>query len=126
MGVENPYRPDGPTLSSEVWVNELRLSDLDERGGWAALGRVDLLLADLGTMSVSANTRSQGFGTIEQRVNERARDNLMQFDIAASIDAGKLLPKKARISLPVYASINRTVLTPEYDPFDRDVRYKEN
>ncbi|MFN3666022.1 MAG: cell surface protein SprA, partial [Sediminibacterium sp.] len=107
VGVENPYRPDGPTLSAEVWVNELRLSDLDERGGWAALGRVDLLLADLGTVSVSANTRSQGFGTIEQRVNERARDNLMQFDVAANIDAGKLLPKKARISLPVYASINR-------------------
>lgn len=125
VGVENPYRPDGPMLSSEVWVNELRLSDLDERGGWAALGRVDLMLADLGTMSVSANTRSQGFGTIEQRVNERARDNLMQFDIAANIDAGKLLPRKARFSLPVYASINRTLLTPEYDPFDRDVRYKE-
>ena len=125
VGVENPYRPDGPSLSAEVWVNELRLSDLDERGGWAALGRVDLLLADLGTVSVSANTRSQGFGTIEQRVNERARDNLMQFDIAANIDAGKLLPKKARISLPVYASINRTVLTPEYDPFDKDVKYKE-
>jgi cell surface protein SprA len=125
VAVEYKYKPDGPPLSAEVWVNELRLSELDERGGWAALGRVDLVLADLGTLSVSANTHSQGFGTIEQRVNERARENLMQFDAVANIDAGKLLPKKARLMLPVYASINRTVLTPEYDPYDKDVRYQE-
>lgn len=125
VGVENPYRVDGPVLSTEVWVNELRLSELDEHGGWAALGRVDLLLADLGTVSVSANTHTQGFGSIEQRVNERARDNLVQFDVAANIDAGKLVPKQAKLSVPVYASINRTILTPQYDPYDKDVLYKD-
>ncbi len=125
VGVENPYRIDGPVLSTEVWVNELRLSELDEHGGWAALGRVDLLLADLGTVSVSANTHTQGFGSIEQRVNERARDNLVQFDVAANIDAGKLVPKQAKLSVPVYASINRTILTPQYDPYDKDVLYKD-
>lgn len=125
IAVENPYKQDGNPISTEVWVNELRLSELDEHGGYAALGRIDLTLADLGTVSVSANTHTQGFGTIEQRVNERARDNLMQFDVAASIDAGKLLPKQAKLSLPVYASLNRTVLTPQYDPYDLDVLYKE-
>ena len=113
------------TCALPIWANELRLSQLDENGGWAALGRVDLTLADLGTMTISANTHTQGFGTIEQRVNERAKDNLLQFDAAASIDAGKLLPKNARLSLPVYASINRTILTPQYDPFDLDIKYKE-
>ncbi|MDE3253752.1 MAG: cell surface protein SprA, partial [Bacteroidota bacterium] len=125
VAIENPLKPDGQVVNSEVWVNELRLSELDENGGWAALGRVDMTLADLGTVSLSANTHTQGFGTIEQRVNERARDNLVQFDVAASIDAGKLVPKKARLVLPVYASINRTILTPQYDPFDLDVLYKE-
>ena len=125
VGIENPLKQDGAVANAEIWINELRLSQLDERGGWAAAGRVDLTLADLGTLSVSANTHTQGFGTIEQRVNERAREDLMQFDVAANIDAGKLLPKKARLSLPVYASINRTLLTPEYDPYDRDVKYKE-
>lgn len=125
VAIENPLKPDGATVFTEVWVNELRLSQLDERGGWAASGRVDLTLADLGTLSVSANTHTQGFGTIEQRVNERARENLMQFDAAANIDAGKLVPKAARISIPLYASINRTILTPEYDPYDKDVKYQE-
>jgi len=95
------------------------------KGGWSALGRVDMVLADLGTLSVSANTHSVGFGTIEQRVNERAKENMTQFDVAANIEAGKLLPKKANISLPVYASINRTVFTPAFDPYDKDIRFKE-
>jgi cell surface protein SprA len=124
VAIENPLKPDGAIVNTEVWINELRLSELDEHGGWAALGRVDLTLADLGTLTVSANKHTQGFGTIEQRVNERAKDNLMQFDAALSIDAGKLVPKKARLVMPVYASIDRTVLTPQYDPFDLDILYK--
>jgi cell surface protein SprA len=125
IGIENPIKPDGALVNAEVWVNELRLSQLDEHEAWAALGRVDLTLADLGTVSVSANTHTQGFGTLEQRVNERARENLMQFDAAATLDAGKLLPKQVGITLPIYASINRTVFTPQYDPYDKDVLYKE-
>src|SRR5574343_49252 len=125
VAIENPVRPNGTAISAEMWANELRLSGLDERGGYAALGRVDLVLADLGTLSVSANKYTQGFGSLEQRVNERAKDNLMQFDIAANIDAGKLVPKKARLSVPIYASINRSTLTPEFDPYDLDVNYKQ-
>jgi cell surface protein SprA len=125
VAIENPLKQDGSIINTEVWVNELRLSELDEHGGWAALGRVDLTLADLGTITVSANTHTQGFGTLEQRVNERAKDNLVQFDAAANLDAGKLVPKALRLSLPVYASINRTILTPQYDPYDLDVLYKE-
>lgn len=113
------------TISTEVWVNELRLSKIDEKGGYAALGRVDMQLADLGTLSVSANTYSYGFGSIDQQINERAKDNLFQFDAALNIDAGKLLPQKLRLSIPVYASINKTVLTPEYDPYDLDILYKD-
>ncbi len=125
VAIENPLKPDGFKINTEVWVNELRLSQLNENGGWAALGRVDLNLADLGKLTFSANTYTQGFGNIEQRVNERAKDNLFQFDAAANIEAGKLLPKGVNLSLPVYASINKTILTPQFDPYDLDVLYKE-
>ena len=109
---------------TEVWFNELRLSSLDEKGGWAATGRVDVKLADLGTVSLSGAARSIGFGNLEQRVNERARENFTQFDIATNLELGKLLPAKAGISIPVYAGYSQTVLTPEYDPYDLDVKLK--
>ncbi len=112
-------------MDAEVWINELRLSDLDERGSWAALGRMDLVMADLGTIAISANNRTAGFGTIEQNMNQRAKTGLTQLDIATNIDAGKLLPKKTRLSLPVFASINKSIETPLYDPFDKDILYQD-
>lgn len=125
VAVENAKDANPFDLYTEVWINELRLSQLDEKGAYAALGRIDVQLADLGTISVSANTYSKGFGTIEQRVNERAKDNMFQFDAAATIDAGKLVPKSARITIPIYASINKTIKRPEYDPYDKDVKLKD-
>ena len=123
IGVENTGSVQPANF--EMWTDELGLSKLNEHGGWAALGRVDMQLADLGSVSLSANTYSAGFGTLEQGVNERAKNSMMQFDASASIDAGKLLPEKAGVSIPVYASYNKTVLTPEYDPFDMDVLMKD-
>ena len=122
MGIENK-KPE--PITAEVWFNELRLSKLDENGGWAAVGRVDLTLADIGNISVSGSAKSNGFGTLEQRVNERSREDFSQFDVSANIDAGKLLPKKSNIQIPVYAGISRTSATPEYDPYELDTRFKD-
>jgi cell surface protein SprA len=123
IGVENTNQPGG--ACGEMWVNELRLISLDEKGGYAALGRVDVNLADLGTVSLSGNIHSAGFGTLEQRVNERYRDNLTQFDVSANLELGKLLPKKAALSIPVFASYSQSVSRPEYDPYDRDIKLKD-
>ncbi len=123
IGIENTGISSLPA-STEVWVDELRLSKIDEKGGVAALGRVDMQLADLGTLSVSANAYTQGFGTIEQKTNERAKNDLVQFDAALNIDGGKLLPNNLRLSIPIYAGYNKTILTPKYDPYDQDVLYK--
>ena len=123
LGIENRGRSQ--PACAEVWFNELRLGNLNEKGGWAAIGRVDLKLADLGTLYVSASSRSQGFGTIDQRINERAREDYTQLDVATSLELGKLLPAKAGISIPFYANISKTISTPQYDPYDLDVELKD-
>ncbi len=122
MAVENVNLE---TVYTEVWFNELRLSNLDEDGGWAAVGRVDINLADLGNISIVGNIKSSGFGTLEQKVNDRSREDFYQFDIASNLELGKLLPKKAALQIPMYAGISRTSSTPEYDPYDLDVKLKE-
>jgi cell surface protein SprA len=122
MGLEDVGQE---TVCAEAWFNELRLSRLDEKGGYAAIGRVDVNLADLGNLSLAGSVKSTGFGTLEQRVNERSREDDYQFDVATNLDFGKLLPKKAAIQIPVYAGINRTSSTPEYDPYDQDIKLKE-
>src|SRR5690606_4944176 len=122
LSVENTNLPNA---CAEVWFNELRFSHLDEKGGWAALGRVDIKLADLGSLTFAGTARSRGFGTLEQRVNERSREDLYTFDISANIDAGRLLPKQLGIQIPVYAGISRITSTPEYDPYDLDIKLKD-
>jgi len=123
IGVENSNSLS--PACGEMWVNELSLSSLDETGGYAALARIDLNLADLGTISVSANGHTTGFGTLEQRINDRFRDNFLQLDASATMELGKLLPKKAAMSIPVFASYSQSVSKPEYDPFDLDIKLKD-
>ncbi len=122
MGVENT---NAVSACGELWFNELRLSSMDEKGGWASLGRVDANLSDLGTISVSANTHSNGFGTLEQGISDRFKDNFVQFDAAANLELGKLLPKSAAMSIPVYASITNSTSAPQWDPFDKDITLKQ-
>jgi cell surface protein SprA len=122
LGVENTT---SNSACGQVWVNELRLSSINEQGGWAAIGRVDANLADLGTVSLSANFHSRGFGTLEQRVVERYRDDFFQFDVSSNLELGKLLPKKMGISIPVFASYSQTTSTPQYDPYDLDIKLKD-
>lgn len=122
LGVENT---NSNSACGQVWLNELRLSSINEQGGWAALGRVDLTLADLGTMSLSANAHSRGFGTLEQRVVERFRDDFLQLDVATNLELGKLLPKSIGLSIPMYASYTQTTSTPQYDPYDLDIELKD-
>ncbi len=122
LGVENV---SNASVCTEVWFNELRLSDLNEKGGGAALGRVDIKLADLGTLTFSGSYKGIGFGNLDQSVNQRSKEVLTQFDGAANLELGKFFPKKAGISIPTYASYSQTVSTPEYDPYDMDIKLKD-
>jgi len=61
VGVRNPKRnprkldnDDGQAKCAVVWVNELRLTDFNEKAGWAANARVATNLADLGNLMLSS------------------------------------------------------------------------
>lgn len=123
FAVENP-KGNALSANAEVWLDELRLSDIKETGAYAAMGKVDVTLADLGKLSVAVNAHTAGFGSLDSHINDRTKDNTFQVNAALSIEAGKLLPKSARISIPMYASINRTVVLPEYDPYALDLNLK--
>ena len=119
MGVENAKKENA---STEIWFDELRISKMNEKGGWAALSRVDLRLADLGSVTLSGSYRSVGFGTLEQRVNERSKEDYLQYDATTNLDLGKLVPKQAGMQIPVYAGVSKTISRPQYDPLDLDLK----
>jgi cell surface protein SprA len=122
---ENEFTDDGQSKCAEIWVNELRMAGFDEQGGWAALGRVDIQLGNLGNIILAGNMHTIGFGDLEQRLNQRYRDNYYQYDIATNLQLGNLLPEKVGLKIPVYAQFSQTISTPQYDPYELDVELKD-
>lgn len=127
IGVRNP-RQDQDYLaeySTELWVNELRLTGLDERGGVAGIARVDMNLADLGSVSVAGNFSSIGFGALDNGVQERQREQVKGYDLATQLELGRFLPTDWGVRLPFYAQRSNLTTTPEFDPYDLDIRLKD-
>lgn len=109
------------TKSVEVWMNELRLTDFDEKGGWAANARMSVKLADLGNVSVAGKTSTVGWGSIDQGVQERSQEDFYQYDIATNLELGKFLGPESRLSMPFYFGFSKSVASPEYYPLDPDI-----
>ena len=112
IGVKNPSLTPGDVLSAEVWFNELRLSDIDGKGGWAAMGSIDANLADIGNVSVSGKMSTVGFGSIDKTQNQRSREDMNQYGFVGSINFGKFLPVKWGLQIPIAYSINNQTSTP--------------
>ncbi|HKM92176.1 MAG TPA: cell surface protein SprA [Prolixibacteraceae bacterium] len=125
IGIRNPKRNNLQPKTVEVWVNEFRVSDLEQKGGWASSGRMSLRLADLGSLSLSGRTQSVGWGSINQTAGERSLENKYQIDFAATGELGKLFPEKIGLKLPVFYSYSQSVANPEYNPLSSDVRLSD-
>lgn len=129
IGIKNPKQDitgteDELPKSVEVWMNELRLTDFDEKGGWAANLRVTTKLADLGTVTWAGRKVTAGFGGIEDGVNQRAKEDLFQYDFSASLELGKFFPEKSGIKIPMYYAYSEETKNPEYNPLDPDIPLK--
>jgi cell surface protein SprA len=127
IGIRYPKKDNldrGPK-SVETWINELRLSDFEEGGGWAATGRVTARLADLGSVIVAGSHRSTGFGSIDKKVNERAMDDLTTIDVSANLELGKFFPDKAQVKIPLYVGFSQSTSNPKYNPLDPDIKMKD-
>lgn len=119
--------PSGSPLSArpikgEVWFNELRLAEMDNSGGMAAVANVDTNLADFATISAMGKMSTVGFGSLEQGPNERSRENTQQYNVVTNLSLGKLMPKKWHINLPFNYSVGEETITPLYDPFNQDIK----
>jgi cell surface protein SprA len=130
IGIRNPEKSgisdndDGLTKCAEIWVNELRLSEFDEKGGWASTARVTTKLADLGTVTLAGNYSTPGWGSIEKKISERQRETRYQYDISAQLLLHKFIPENWRINLPMYIGYSQAIIRPQYNPLDPDMYFK--
>jgi len=124
IGIRNPA-DDNRAHCAEIWVNEMRVFGLDERGGAAALARLDVQLADFGNLSVAGSYSSIGFGALDQQLQDRSRENVASIDVSTNLELGKFLPQNWGVKIPFYAQVSEIVSTPQYDPYDLDLTLPE-
>jgi cell surface protein SprA len=119
VGIKNGIRQD---ICAQVWFNELRMSDMDNKGGWAAVVNMDSNIADFMDVSATGRRSTRGFGTIEQGPNQRSREDIKQYDVVTNMNLGQLLPKKWGLQLPFNYGQSEELITPEYDQQYKDVK----
>ena len=111
--------------SGEVWVNELRLMDFNNKGGWAASGALNVQLSDVGSINMTGRIMTAGFGGLEEGILQRSTDDYKTYSVTANIELGKFFPDKAKVSAPLYYSVTKEEKRPKYNPLDTDMELKD-
>lgn len=131
IGIRNPKKTaqstddDGQPKSAEIWVDELRLTDFNKSGGWAATARIAADLADLGRIQLTGSYMSDGFGSIEDKQTQRTLEATAGFGLTTDLELGKFLPEKSGFRIPLHFDYSLLESSPKYDPLNPDVLFKD-
>ena len=107
--------------SGEVWVNELRLREYNNEGGWAASGTMNVQLSDFGSLNMTGHYVTDGFGGLEESVLQRSKETEKSYSVTGNFELGKFFPDKAKVSAPLYYSLTKEEIRPKYNPLDTDM-----
>jgi len=111
----------GHKVCGEYWFNELRMSEMKNKGGWASNATIDANLADFATLSFTGGISTEGFGGLEEGPLQRNLEDTKHYNFNSNVNLGRLLPKKWNVQIPVTYTISEEFITPKYDPIWRDI-----
>ena len=111
--------------SAEIWINELRLTEFDEKGGWAAQTNLNLALSDIGNINFSGRKETDGYGALNQGLLERRNAYFNYYNISLNLELGRFLPKMIKLTAPFYYNYSNERSNPIYDPFNTDLLLSE-
>ena len=115
----------GGLKSGEVWVNELRLQEVNNNGGWAASGNLNVQLSDVGNVNLTGKIITEGFGGLEEGISQRRTDDYKTYSLTTNFELGKFFPDKMNVTAPIYYSITQEESRPKYNPLDTDLELDE-
>ena len=122
VGVRNKSHA---TKDCIIWVDELRVTDFDNSGGWAAKANLTLGISDIATVNAGYHHETVGFGSVDQSLSNRRMDAYNRINVAVQADMGRFLPEKAKLKAPIYYSYSNETTSPKYNPLDQDELLKD-
>lgn len=128
IGVRNGIargETDAEAINRVLWVNEIRLSEIENDGGYAGNASLNFNMGDFATVNANASYTSVGFGNIDSKPAERNQSTQSAFSINTAINVDKLLPEKTGMKIPLNYSYSQTIEDPKYNPLDTDVEFSK-
>lgn len=122
VGIRNK---SNTTKDGTIWINELKVTEFNQQGGWAAKVNANLAISDIATVNFAMHKETAGFGSVDQGLSARRLDNYDQYNFSVQGNVGKLLPEKLKLNAPVYYSRSNETSTPKYNPLDQDILLKD-
>jgi cell surface protein SprA len=104
----------GNLFSGELWIDELRLSNVRKDKGMAMRAKVDFQLSDLFTLNGQYNRKDADFHTVNERFGEGS--NSEGKSLNASLQLHRFFPSSWGISIPVSTTYNNNLSIPKYIP----------
>lgn len=116
VGVENPVIVGTERrVSGQIWVNELRLADVDDTPGWAYSVSTSVKLADLGSIAFTYSQVDPFFHSLESRFGNRETNK--NWNVSTNLAFDRFFPQDwAGTQLPFSYSHSERVTTPLYQP----------
>ncbi|HEY4643782.1 MAG TPA: cell surface protein SprA, partial [Bacteroidota bacterium] len=116
IGVENPSNKGTVLpLFGEIWANELRLSSVDDKPGWAYRMGGTVKLADFGNVGFTVTRIDPHFHALDQRFGTRSLNRSWSFTSSVALD--KFFPDSWKgTSVPLTYSHTEGSSRPRYLP----------
>ena len=104
-------------ISGQIWIDELRVSEISKEGGIAARLSATLKIADLGNVNISVTKQDADFHRIQEKIRKSGgRLESFSYRLNNTFQSNKLLPARWGLSIPITFNISRNVKTPKYLP----------
>jgi len=113
VGVKNlhGYIP----FNGEIWLNELRLTDVKKDKGMAMRVRAEVKLADIGSINAEFNRIDADFHTVNERFGKK--DDRSGISVNGRFSLEKFLPNNGLgLSIPISVGYSNSESTPKYFP----------
>lgn len=110
-------------ITGQIWIDELRLSNVKKEKGTAMRVQSSVQLADIGKASIIYNKTDANFHVLQERLGSDETDKDLR--INSSLQMSKFLPDSWGVSIPMSLSYSNSTSIPKYYP-DTDILVDES
>ncbi|MFN3820901.1 MAG: cell surface protein SprA, partial [bacterium] len=113
IGIKNHGQPLTARDGIEMWVDELRVSDIKQDPGWAATGGITIQGAKFFNLRADLRHQQADFHNLNQRISSDQSDRLSG-TASLSLNLDQFFPSRWGVQLPLRGDFRQDVSVPKY------------